>query len=74
MSKQVHCFSDDCTECKGIVTRAYSELRGKGSSDRDAFFSAVRVLELRHPGKERNVYFLKVAHWLGTNPELPPAG
>jgi hypothetical protein len=39
------------TECRGIVTRVYEGLRLSGHSDRDAFASAVRVLELRHPGQ-----------------------
>ncbi len=62
---------EDCTECESIVTRAYRELRGKGWSDRDAFLSAAQLLGLRHPGQDRNVYFLKVAQWLGTDRELP---
>ncbi len=62
---------DDCTECESTVTRAYRELRSKGWSDRDAFLSAVRMLELRHPGQERNVYLLKLAQWLGTDREIP---
>ena len=66
------CFDEDCTECEGIVTRAYHELRGKGCSDRDAFLSAVRVLQLRHPGDDQLHYFLQVGKWLGTECQPPP--
>lgn len=65
MSKPVHCDDEICTECKGIVTRTYHELRNSGDSDRDAYLCAVRVLELRHPGHERYYYFHRVAQWLG---------
>jgi hypothetical protein len=65
MSSEIRCVSDECTACKPIVTRAYRELRSTGATDRDAFLSAVRVLELRHPGHDRSIYFLKVANWLG---------
>ena len=61
----------NCTECESTVARAYRELRGKSWSDRDAFLSVVRMLELRRPGQNRNVYLLKVAQWLGTDRELP---
>lgn len=67
MSNKVPCFDAGCIECREIVTRAYRELRSRGSSDREAFLSAVRVLEIRHPGEDRNSYFLRVAQWLGTS-------
>ena len=54
-----------------IVSRAYRELRDKGCSDREAFLSAVRVLELRHPGHERYYYFSRLANWLGAKPQAP---
>ena len=73
MSAKLRCIDEECTECAAIVTRAYRELRVLGRTDREAFLSAVRVLEIRHPGEERGTYFLKVAHWLGMDREWPPA-
>jgi hypothetical protein len=74
-SNHVHSEEVSCTECEGVISRTYRELMNRGYSDRDAFFSAVRVLELRHPGRHRDHYFLQVAQWLGTNPRaLPPLG
>jgi len=66
MTNDPRCYSEHCSDCEKIVTRAYRELRSKGQSDREAFLSAVRVLEIRHPGEDRNSYFLRVAQWLGT--------
>jgi len=56
---------EDCAECADIVTRTYSELRARGYTDKEAFLSAVRVLELRHPGSNRYEYFRRVASLLG---------
>jgi hypothetical protein len=72
MSDGVRCEDRACTECEGIVARAYHELRDTGYSDRDAFLSAVRVLELRHPGHERYYYFRRVAQWLGAERKAQP--
>jgi hypothetical protein len=55
---RVSCEDEICTQCQGIVTRTYRELVDAGDSDRDAYLSAVRVLELRHPGHVRDYYFL----------------
>ena len=66
MPKRIRCPDENCTECQGIVTRAYRELLNTGNSDRHAYLSAVRVLELRHPGHDRNYYFLRVARWLAS--------
>jgi hypothetical protein len=63
---------EDCDECARIVVRTYRELRNADYSDRDAFISAVRVLELRHPGHDRWFYFRNVARALGNDvSELP---
>jgi len=56
--------SDVCTECRGIITRVYEDLRLAGHGDRDAFASAVRVLELRHPGQDKEHYLSLAAEWL----------
>jgi hypothetical protein len=56
-----------CDECARIVVRTYRELRQADYSDRDAFISAVRVLELRHPGHDRGLYFRSVARALGND-------
>lgn len=65
MPERSLCKEEVCTDCKAIVRRAYRELLENGDSDRDAYLSAVRVLELRHPGHDRSYYFLRVAQWLG---------
>ena len=49
MSERDSCDVEDCDECARVVVRTYRELRNADYSDRDAFISAVRVLELRHP-------------------------
>jgi hypothetical protein len=67
MSERNSCDVDDCDECARIVVRAYRELRNADYSDRDAFISAVRVLELRHPGHDRWFYFRNVARALGND-------
>lgn len=67
MSEVIPCEKDDCKDCERAVVRAYRELRASDYSDRDAFISAVRVLELRHPGHSRYYYFLRVARALGTD-------
>ena len=64
MLESIPCGKDDCEECEGVVVRTYRELRAADYSDRDAFISAVRVLELRHPGHERSYYFRRVARAL----------
>jgi len=61
----VICDEVYCGECGDVIARAYSELRDKGYSDRDAFMSAVKLLELRHPGHERYYYFRCAAQLLG---------
>ena len=72
MSERVSCDTEDCVECARIVVRTYRELRNADYSDRDAFISAVHVLELRHPGQERWFYFRNVARALGNDSlELP---
>jgi hypothetical protein len=67
MSELIPCGKEECHECERIVVRTYRELRAADYSDRDAFISAVRVLELRHPGHERSYYFRRVARALGTD-------
>jgi len=73
MSEQVNCDKEDCMECARIVVRTYRELRKADYSDRDAFISAVRVLELRHPGHDQWFYFRNVARALGDEPSAGPA-
>jgi hypothetical protein len=73
MSERVHCDEEACVECARIIVRAYRELRRADYSDRDAFISAVRVLELRHPGHDRWFYFRNVARALGEEPSAGPA-
>ena len=65
MSEQIPCGEEDCEECARVVVRTYRELRMADHSDRDAFISAVRVLELRHPGHDQWFYFRNVARALG---------
>lgn len=65
MSEQIPCENEGCEECAAVVVRTYHELRKVDYSDRDAFMSAVRVLELRHPGHDRWFYFRNVARALG---------
>jgi len=65
MPERVICDEGYCGECGDVIARAYSELRDKGYSDRDAFMSAVKLLELRHPGHERYYYFRCAAQLLG---------
>jgi hypothetical protein len=74
MSKRARCENEDCTKCEGIVARSYRELRNAGYSDREAFFSTVRVLELRHPGHEKYYYFGRVAQWRGADSGSVPSG
>jgi hypothetical protein len=66
MPKPTHCADENCNECEGIIQRTYHELLDTGQSDRHAYLSAVRVLELRHPGHDPNYYFLRVARWLAS--------
>ena len=68
MAERVNCDEEDCVECASIVVRTYHELRRANYSDRDAFISAVRVMELRHPGRDRWFYFRNVARALGEEP------
>jgi hypothetical protein len=72
MSEPIPCGKEDCEECERIIVRTYRELRASDYSDRDAFISAVRVLELRHPGHARSYYFRRVARALGTDSPLHP--
>jgi hypothetical protein len=72
MSEQGPCAKEGCEECERAVVRTYRELRMADYSDRDAFMSAVHVLELRHPGHDRLFYFKSVARALGTEPLMPP--
>ena len=65
MSTPVPCEDKICTECESIIARTYRELRHTGYSDREAFHSAARVLELRHPGHDRYYYYFRIAQWLG---------
>jgi hypothetical protein len=74
MSELIPCGKEDCEECEGVVVRTYRELRGADYSDRDAFISAVRVLELRHPGHARSYYFRRVARALGNDSLSHPVG
>jgi hypothetical protein len=69
MVGKARCFDNDCS-CEAVVLRTYRDLRDKGCTDRDAFLSTVRVLELRHPGHDRNYYFLQIANWLGCEPSV----
>ena len=73
MSERIPCDSEGCEECARVVVRAYHELRKVDYSDRDAFMSAVRVLELRHPGHDRWFYFRNVARALGNEPSASAA-
>ena len=68
MSEQFPRDCEGCVECARVVVRTYRELRQADYSDRDAFMSAVRVLELRHPGNDRWFYFRTVARALGNEP------
>ena len=52
----IHCAEDACTECERIVLRVYCELKRAGYAERQAFDSAMHVLELRHPGHSRAYY------------------
>jgi hypothetical protein len=72
MSEPIPCDNESCDECASVVVRAYRELRKANYSDRDAFMSAVRVLELRHPGHNRWFYFRSVARALGAEPSSGP--
>ena len=73
MSEQVNCDQEGCLECAGIIVRTYRELRKADYTDRDAFISAVHVLELRHPGHDRLFYFQNVARALGNEASVGPA-
>ena len=70
MSEQLPRDCQGCSECARVVVRTYRELRQADYSDRDAFMSAVRVLELRHPGHDRWFYFRTVARALGNEPSV----
>jgi len=61
---RILCSDEICTECRGIITRVYEDLRLSGYGDRDAFASAVRVLELRHPGHDKEHYVGLAAEWI----------
>jgi len=63
-------MQDECTECRGILLRVYRELREAGYSDSKAFQSAVRVMELRHPGRERGYTLYVVATWIAAESDL----
>jgi hypothetical protein len=65
MPMRIVCDEKSCGECGDVIARTYRELRDKGYSDRDAFMSAVNLLELRHPGRERYYYFRCTAKLLG---------
>jgi len=67
MSERNSCDVEDCDECARIVVRTYRELRNADYTDREAFISAVRVMELRHPGRDRWFYFRNVARALGSD-------
>ena len=64
MAVRILCSDEVCTECQGIVLSVYGELRRLGRGDRDAFASAIRVLELRHPGHDRGHYIDLAAKWI----------
>jgi hypothetical protein len=64
MVSRVECAEDACTECERIVLRVYCELRRAGYDDRRAFQSAMHVLELRHPGHERDYYRARADHMI----------
>ena len=70
MAEQIPCGEEDCEQCATVVVRTYRELRMASYSDRDAFMSAVRVLQLRHPGHDQWFYFRNVARALGSNSEI----
>ena len=61
---RVLCSDEVCTECRSIVANVYNELRRLGHGDRAAFASAVRVLELRHPGHDKEHYVGLAAEWI----------
>lgn len=65
----VYCAEDNCTECRGILVRVYRELRAAGYDDPKAFQSAVRVLELRHPGHDGDYYLGLAAQWIAAEAE-----
>jgi hypothetical protein len=65
---RILCSDEVCTECCGIISRAYAELRLAGCEDRDAFASAIRVLELRHPGHDKKHYRDLAAEWIAVDP------
>ena len=62
-SSRDRCESE-CRDCERIVLRAYGELRRAGYSDRQAFQSAMHVLELRHPGHGRDYYRIRAARMI----------
>ena len=64
MAVRILCSDEVCTECRGIITRVYEDLRRAGHNDRAAFASAVHVLELRHPGHDKGHYLNLVAEWI----------
>ena len=68
MPKRVACDERGCSECGDVIARTYRELLSNGYSDRDAFIFCVNMLELRHPGHERNYYFSCAAKLLGAMP------
>ena len=64
VARHILCSDEVCTDCRGIITRVYEDLRRAGDNDRAAFASAVRVLELRHPGQDKEHYVNLVAEWI----------
>lgn len=72
MARYDACGEIECLKCAEVVSRTYRELRVKGYDDRDAFLSAVNVLELRHPGHDRYYYFRCAARLIGARCQQPP--
>ena len=72
MAVQILCSDEVCSECHSIVANVYNELRRLGHGDRAAFASAVHVLELRHPGHNRDHYIDLAAKWIAAE-RLDPA-
>jgi len=69
MDELEHCLEESCTGCRSILLRVYRELRAAGYDDPKAFESAVRVLELRHPGHGREHYRGLTAQWIAAEAE-----
>ena len=68
MAVRILCSDEVCRECSGIIARLYEGLRLAAYGDRDAFTSAVRVLELRHPGHDKEHCLSLAAEWLADEP------